>query len=165
MTFIPQTFLDHLTQQSLDKESLDDFITSCQTPLRKSIRLNTLKINADEFSAIAKQKNWQLTPIPWCAEGFWVNPLNEQHPMDSLGLSVEHLQGLFYIQEASSMLPPVALASLIQSPQQLLDMAAAPGSKTTQMAAHFDPSINLVANELSSSRLKVLFAAASPTWR
>ena len=158
MTFIPQSFLDHLTQQSLDKESLDEFITSCQTPLRKSIRINTLKINADEFSAIAQQKNWQLTPIPWCAEGFWVSPMDKQHPMDSLGLSVEHLQGLFYIQEASSMLPPVALASLIQSPQQLLDMAAAPGSKTTQMAAHFDPSINLVANELSSSRLKVLHA-------
>lgn len=158
MTFIPQTFLDHLTQQSLDKESLDDFIASCQTPLRKSIRINTQKISVDDFKTIAEQKNWRLSPIPWCAEGFWVSQLNEQQPMGSLGLSVEHLQGLFYIQEASSMLPPVALASLIQSPAQLLDMAAAPGSKTTQMAAHFDPSIHLVANELSSSRLKVLHA-------
>jgi 16S rRNA (cytosine1407-C5)-methyltransferase len=79
---------------------------------------------------------------------------------EHLGNLVEHFAGLFYIQEASSMLPPMALAfnndlNLLKQPC-ILDMAAAPGSKTTQLAALMNNSGTLVANELSSSRLASL---------
>ncbi len=77
--------------------------------------------------------------------------------MSQLGNCGEHLMGLFYIQEASSMLPPIAL--LKDNPSMLvLDMAAAPGSKTTQLAALMNNQGTILANELSASRLKVLHA-------
>jgi 16S rRNA (cytosine1407-C5)-methyltransferase len=49
--------------------SLDDFIAACQRPLRRSIRVNTLKISVDDFLALVAPYSWQLTPVPWCAEG------------------------------------------------------------------------------------------------
>jgi 16S rRNA (cytosine1407-C5)-methyltransferase len=52
-----------------------------------------------------------------------------------LGSTAEHLSGLFYIQEASSMLPVAALFADGNAPERVMDVAAAPGSKTTQIAA------------------------------
>ena len=52
--------------------SLDDFIAACQRPLRRSIRVNTLKISVEDFLALVSPYGWQLTPVPWCAEGFWI---------------------------------------------------------------------------------------------
>ncbi len=73
---------------------------------------------------------------------------------------VEHIQGLFYIQEASSMLPPVALFDSTDSKilETVLDVASAPGSKTTQLAALMNNHGLLIANEYSSSRVKILHA-------
>ena len=66
----------------------------------------------------------------------------------------EHFLGLFYIQEAASMLPP-----LILNPDKndvVLDMAAAPGSKTTQMAAMMENEGLIVANEVKPNRIMPL---------
>jgi 16S rRNA (cytosine1407-C5)-methyltransferase len=156
MVYIPQAFIEHIKQQSLNEAEVTAFVRSCQTPLRKSIRVNTSKISTDEFIQRISGYNWQLTPIPWCADGFWLEREPEDEKHKPLGNYIEHLQGLYYIQEASSMLPPVALASLLSHCDLLLDMAAAPGSKTTQLANYLDPEVTLVANELSSSRLKGL---------
>ena len=136
--------------------SMDDFISACQTPLRKSIRVNTLKISVGDFQALAKRKSWGLTAIPWCDTGFWIDADESMVP---LGNTAEHMIGLFYIQEASSMLPVTALFPDSKCEfESVLDMAAAPGSKTTQMAALMNNQGVLVANEYSSSRVKVLHA-------
>nr|WP_234418611.1 16S rRNA (cytosine(1407)-C(5))-methyltransferase RsmF [Dongshaea marina] len=140
-------------------EGLDfnDFIESCQRPLRRSIRINTLKTDVASFLTHAKNKGWQLTPIPWCREGFWIER-DEQDTMP-LGNTSEYLSGLFYIQEASSMLPVSAL-TLDPAPnmERVLDAAAAPGSKTTQLAAVMNNQGLLVANEFSASRIKGLYS-------
>jgi 16S rRNA (cytosine1407-C5)-methyltransferase len=68
------------------------------------------------------------------------------------------MAGLFYIQEASSMMPVSALFTGDESFNSVLDMAAAPGSKTTQIAACMGNEGVLVANEFSASRVKVLHA-------
>ena len=75
-----------------------------------------------------------------------------------LGNSAEHLAGLFYIQEASSMMPVSALLHHFQDTENatLLDAAAAPGSKTTQLAAAINNQGLIIANEYSSSRIKML---------
>lgn len=156
MAYIPEQFIDHIKNQSLDESELEAFVQSCQTPLRKSIRVNISKISIADFIERAKQLNWELTPIPWCEEGFWIERSEEDEKSKSLGNYLEHLQGLFYIQEASSMLPPVALKSLFTNSHIVLDMAAAPGSKTTQLASYINSDVTLVANELSSSRIKGL---------
>ncbi len=139
--------------------SLDDFIAACQRPLRRSIRVNTLKISVEDFLALVAPYSWQLTPVPWCAEGFWIE--RDEEDAVPLGSTAEHLSGLFYIQEASSMLPVAALFADGNSPERVMDVAAAPGSKTTQIAARMGNRGAILANEFSASRVKVLHANIS----
>ena len=139
--------------------SLDDFIAACQRPLRRSIRVNTLKISVGDFLAQVAPYNWQLTPVPWCAEGFWIE--RDDEDAVPLGSTAEHLSGLFYIQEASSMLPVAALFADDNAPERVMDVAAAPGSKTTQIAARMGNQGAILANEYSASRVKVLHANIS----
>ncbi len=139
--------------------SFDDFIAACQRPLRRSIRVNTLKTSVADFLQLVAPYGWQLTPVPWCAEGFWIEREDEESL--PLGSTAEHLSGLFYIQEASSMLPVAALFADGDMPQRVMDVAAAPGSKTTQIAARMGNKGGLLANEYSASRVKVLHANIS----
>lgn len=139
--------------------SLDDFIAACQRPLRRSIRVNTLKISVADFLVLVSPYNWQLTPVPWCAEGFWIE--RDDEASLPLGSTAEHLSGLFYIQEASSMLPVAALFADENAPERVMDVAAAPGSKTTQIAARMGNRGAILANEFSASRVKVLHANIS----
>lgn len=139
--------------------SFDDFIAACQRPLRRSIRVNTLKISVDDFLSLVAPYGWQLAPVPWCAEGFWIE--REDDDALPLGSTAEHLSGLFYIQEASSMLPVAALFADNRQPERVMDVAAAPGSKTTQIAARMGNAGGILANEFSASRVKVLHANIS----
>jgi len=113
---------------------------------RKSIRVNTLKISVKELKQ--RLSNFKLTQIPWCKEGFFV-----EGKRTDLGNLLEHQLGYFYIQEAASMLP-----SQVLSPKDeiVLDMAAAPGSKTTQLASIMDNQGIIIANELKYSRIIAL---------
>ncbi|WP_434929865.1 16S rRNA (cytosine(1407)-C(5))-methyltransferase RsmF [Shewanella sp. HL-SH5] len=154
MVQLNPNFIKHISDELPKHLSLDEFIAICDKPLRKSIRVNTLKITSAEFVQLMLHKGWQFDPIPWCDDGFWINVDDEQQ----LGNLVEHIQGLFYIQEASSMLPPTALFDGILLPELILDVASAPGSKTTQIAALMHNKGLLVANEYSASRVKVLHA-------
>ncbi|TQV74895.1 NOL1/NOP2/sun family putative RNA methylase [Aliikangiella marina] len=153
---INPAYLAHAKQTFLSQADEKAFLDACGRGLRKSVRVNTLKYSVEEFRELAARHQWQLTAIPWCKEGFWVDEssLSEN---TALGNTPEHVQGLFYIQEASSMLPSVALLgdNKLAAPL-VLDMAAAPGSKTTQLAAMLNNQGLVVANELSASRLKSL---------
>lgn len=156
-TLLPQAFIDKMAALLPSQQELDAFVNICHQGLRKSIRVNELKISVSAFRERMQAQGWQLTPIPWCEAGFWLTRPDSQESTP-LGNTAEHLAGLFYIQEASSMLPPVALLEDLDPPDRVLDMAAAPGSKTTQISALMSNQGLLVANELSSSRLKVLSA-------
>ncbi len=165
---LPSAFLEAIQDIMPAHLSLDEFIAACQRPLRRSLRVNTLKISVEEFLALAEGWGWQLAPIPWCKEGFWV--VSPDETQLRLGNTVGHLSGLFYLQESSSMLPvsalfyaqESALLSREATPSPLvLDVAAAPGSKTTQIAARLGNSGGIVANEYSASRVKVLHANIS----
>lgn len=152
---LPEKFISHIQQIMPQHLDLDEFIAICDKPLRKSIRVNTLKISVSDFKAQMQEQGWQLEEIPWCDCGFWLERDNESVP---LGNTAQHLAGLFYIQEASSMLPVTALVYNNDALNTVLDMASAPGSKTTQIAAAMHNRGALVANEYSSSRVKVLAA-------
>ncbi|MFB5643437.1 16S rRNA (cytosine(1407)-C(5))-methyltransferase RsmF [Kluyvera ascorbata] len=157
--FFPDEFLAQMREAMPKNLSFEAFIDACQRPLRRSIRVNTLKITVDDFLALVAPYGWQLTPVPWCAEGFWIERDNEDE--FPLGSTAEHLSGLFYIQEASSMLPVAALFADGDTPARVMDVAAAPGSKTTQIAARMGNRGMLLANEFSASRVKVLHANIS----
>ncbi|MDK2708175.1 16S rRNA (cytosine(1407)-C(5))-methyltransferase RsmF [Enterobacter cloacae] len=157
--YLPEQFLAQMREALPSHLSLDDFIAACQRPLRRSIRVNTLKISVADFLALVSPYHWQLTPVPWCEEGFWIE--REDEASLPLGSTAEHLSGLFYIQEASSMLPVAALFADSNAPERVMDVAAAPGSKTTQIAARMANRGAILANEFSASRVKVLHANIS----
>ena len=166
---ISPDYIIHARQQFIAENELQCFVDYCTRPLRKSIRVNTLKISVDELIDRFNHYGLSLKSIPWCSQGFWV-----EHGADpkygisdihanleqeiSLGNMLEHLQGLFYIQEASSMLPPIALLQTLLPDKSvtILDLAAAPGSKTTQLAALINNDGLILANEKSASRVKIL---------
>lgn len=147
---IPKNFIENF-RELLDEEELLEFLSACQRPLRKSIRVNTLKVSVPKFLELAKNEGWELKPIPWCSTGFWID--RESHELP-LGKHYLHLAGYFYVQEASSMLPPEVLG--VQEGDIVLDVAAAPGSKTTQLAALLKNTGIVVANEPETSRIKAM---------
>ncbi|MCG9702101.1 16S rRNA (cytosine(1407)-C(5))-methyltransferase RsmF [Vibrio natriegens] len=153
--YIPDAFLEKIQTILPTGLNMEDFVSSCQKPLRKSIRVNTLKIRVEAFIQRAEEKGWKLSPVPWCESGFWIDADESQVP---LGNTAEHMSGLFYIQEASSMMPVTALFMNDEAYHAVLDTAAAPGSKTTQIAALMNNKGVLVANEYAASRVKVLHA-------
>jgi len=157
--FLPEQFLAQMREALPAHLSFDDFVAACQRPLRRSIRVNTLKISVEAFLDLVSPYGWQLTPVPWCEEGFWIERDDEESL--PLGSTAEHLSGLFYIQEASSMLPVAALFADENQPERVMDVAAAPGSKTTQIAARMNNRGAILANEFSASRVKVLHANIS----
>lgn len=138
-----------------------------ERPLRKSVRVNTLKYSVEQFTQWARQNNWRLEPVLWCEEGFFVDREDREQ---ALGKDLLHLLGYIYMQEASSMLPVELLDP--QPGDRVLDMSAAPGSKTTQIAAKMsideiqeEPYIKrkstglIVANDPQSKRLLTLKSA------
>lgn len=118
--------------------------------LRRSIRINTLVTTVAKTKKSIEEKGWQLTPIPWCKEGFWIS-----HPeRRDVGNLLEYYIGEIYVQEAASMIPPLVLQP--KPEQMILDLCAAPGSKTTQMAAMMKGTGLLIANDYKGMRLQSL---------
>ncbi|WP_251359076.1 16S rRNA (cytosine(1407)-C(5))-methyltransferase RsmF [Kangiella sp. TOML190] len=157
MATISEHFIQHISEQGLATDELAAFIDYCQQPLRRSIRLNSLISNDQTTLEPWLEAGFQFEPIPWAANAYWFDQTVKSLPA-GLGNYIAHQQGQFYIQEASSMLPVSALFAACPNPKIVLDMAAAPGSKTTQLAAMMNNQGLIVANELSSSRLKGLFS-------
>ncbi|MBR9699551.1 NOL1/NOP2/sun family putative RNA methylase [Candidatus Woesearchaeota archaeon] len=122
--------------------------------LRRSIRVNTLKISVEEVKK-RMEKVWQLDPIPWCKEGFWIDHKGkgEDYRRD-VGNTREHQLGYIYIQEAASMIPPLVLEP--RPGELILDMCAAPGSKSTQIAQYMENRGALVTNDLTGARMAAL---------
>lgn len=138
-------------QQLTDFEK---FKASSLTYLRRSIRVNTLKISIPQLVARLEDQ-WELTPIPWCKEGFWIeNRGKSGEKRRDVGNLIEHALGYFYIQEAASMLPPLVLDP--QPGELVLDMCASPGSKTTQIAQYMQNQGLLVANDIKPERMQAL---------
>src|SRR3989338_6290319 len=121
------------------------------TFLKRSIRVNALKITINELKK-RLEKNWTLQQIPWCREGFWIEHTKKERR--DIGNLIEHSLGYFYIQEAASMIPPIVLEP---KPNDIvLDIAASPGSKTTQLAQYMQNKGILIANDYTYERMKPL---------
>ncbi|GAX90622.1 RsmF rRNA methyltransferase first C-terminal domain-containing protein [Effusibacillus lacus] len=143
MKGLPQPFISRMSDLLGTEYEL--FSQSYENPKTMGLRVNTLKISAEEFLAISP---FRLEPVPWAPEGFYYEA--EESP----GKHVYHTAGLYYIQEPSAMAIAPGLAP--EPGERVLDLCAAPGGKTTHLAAYMKGRGILVANEFVAGRAKVL---------
>ena len=118
---------------------------------RKSIRVNTLKATIPQVKGALADAGWSLESVPWCREGFYV--AHEDGRRD-IGNAAGHAEGWFFVQKSVSMISSLALD--VRPGQLVLDMAAAPGGKTTHLAALMQNTGLLIANEPDRYRVNGL---------
>lgn len=137
--------------KELLKENYEEFIEYSTKYIRKSIRINTLKKTTKEITKNLTKK-WELEQVPWCEEGYWITYREKQRY--DIGNLPEHQLGYIYVQDAASMIPPVVLEP--KPNEKTLDLCAAPGSKTTQIAQYMKNKGILMANDAQGKRLSAL---------
>ncbi len=111
----------------------------------QGLRLNLLKTAPERFLA---ETPFQLKQIPWVKEGFYYS--SEDRP----GRHPWHEAGVYYIQEPSAMAVVTFLDP--QPGEKVLDLCAAPGGKTTQIASRLGGEGFLLSNEIHPARAKIL---------
>lgn len=130
---------------TLAPEEYDAFLSSYEAPAKHALRINTLKGSTRELLAAS---GFSLSPVPWEENGFYYPA--EERP----GKHVLHEAGAYYIQEPSAMLPATLLDA--KPGELVLDLCAAPGGKTMQLAFAMRSEGLLVANEIHPARAKIL---------
>ncbi|OKP96026.1 RsmB/NOP family class I SAM-dependent RNA methyltransferase [Paenibacillus sp. P46E] len=140
---LPGTFMQRM-KEMLGPE-YEQFTESYKETPYGGIRANTLKISVEELLSLSPFK---LAPIPWCPTGFYTEEGARpgKHPY--------YHAGLYYIQEPSAMAPVELLG--VQPGDHVLDLCAAPGGKSTQIAAKLKGEGLLISNDLHPERTKAL---------
>ena len=129
-----------------------EFIEANETQRPLTIRTNTLKTKRKDLAKVLISRGVQLDPVAeWSKVGLKI--YESQVP---IGATPEYLAGHYILQSPSSFLPCMALAP--QPEERVLDMAAAPGGKTSYIAQLMKNSGVIVANDLKKERLKSLNA-------
>ncbi|MBU0981148.1 RsmB/NOP family class I SAM-dependent RNA methyltransferase [Patescibacteria group bacterium] len=116
---------------------------------RRSIRVNSLKFSKQELREWLESQGYQVSENPFCGDGLDI--LGRGEP---LSLKLPYYSGLDYPQDSSSMFGVEVLDP--QPGETVLDLTAAPGGKTTHIAAKMQNSGVLVANDMDSRRLRAL---------
>lgn len=140
---LPQAFINRMEMDL--KEDFSSFLASYDSPRLNGLRVNTLKLSPEEF---CKRWPFQLEPISWAKEGFYYDYTTHpgQHPY--------HAAGIYYLQEPSAM---AVLHYLDPQPgERILDLAAAPGGKSTGIAARLKRKGFLWSNEIHPGRARIL---------
>ncbi|XP_059653320.1 26S rRNA (cytosine-C(5))-methyltransferase NOP2B isoform X2 [Cornus florida] len=131
---------------------LMELIEAFEKPRPICLRTNTLKTRRRDLAGVLLNRGVNLDPLSkWSKVGLVV--YDSQVP---IGATPEYMAGYYMLQSASSFLPVMALAP--QEKEQIVDMAADPGGKTTYIAALMKNSGTIFANEMKEPRLKSLTA-------
>ncbi|MCE5188010.1 MAG: RsmB/NOP family class I SAM-dependent RNA methyltransferase [Eubacteriales bacterium] len=144
MPNLPEIFLARMKAQ-LGEESFAAYLRAMDESPRRALRVNLLKTSAEAFAA---QADFSLSPTGLLPEGFFFEDgvAIGRHPL--------HAAGLCYVQEPAAQVP-VSLSGA-RPGITALDLCAAPGGKTTQLAARMRNTGLLVANEPVRSRAETL---------
>lgn len=110
----------------------------------QALRINPAKAGKD----FSEKAPFSLSPVPWVKEGYYFT--EEDKP----GKHPYHEAGVYYIQEPSAMAPAEYLEA--GPGERILDLCAAPGGKSTQIAARMQGKGILVCNEIHPARAKIL---------
>ena len=140
---LPEDFKKRMQSMLLDQ--YDVFLQSYEGKTYRSLRMNPLKGDTKEG---VKKLPFDLTPVGWEENGYYYGEDSKagKHPY--------HDAGVYYIQEASAMVPVVLLEP--EPGERILDLCAAPGGKSTQIAAYMRGEGILISNEIHPARAKIL---------
>ena len=144
MIQFPEKFQERM-QQMLGDEEYAEFLKSYDLPFHNGLRINTWKTKPQE---LLQRMGVDLKQVPWNETGFYLENKKQfsKHPY--------YQGGLYYIQEASAMLPAKLVNA--QPGEKILDMCAAPGGKSTAIGAALKGEGLLISNDISKSRAKAL---------
>ena len=146
---LPQDFIQEIN--SIYTTNFVDKILSGMTDKRlTTIRTNTIKTTIQELMNYLKENNIKYDRVLWYEDALIIKNANEKDLMKLEWFD----QGMFYMQSLSSMVPALILEP--KSNETILDMTAAPGSKTSQIAMLMKNQGKIVANELDKLRFERL---------
>jgi NOL1/NOP2/sun family putative RNA methylase len=153
----PEQKLDSKRQAWIERTSLvlrmtpEDTMAALRTPRHQSLRLNPMRgdvaATLDELQALG----WQGEPYAWCADAYSITS-----DLVAIRDSAAVQEGRAFIQNAASWLPVIALDA--QPGDKILDVCAAPGGKTSHIAALTHNGAHIWANDNSRTRLARLQA-------
>uniref|UniRef100_UPI0035B54A76 RsmB/NOP family class I SAM-dependent RNA methyltransferase n=1 Tax=Symbiobacterium terraclitae TaxID=557451 RepID=UPI0035B54A76 len=140
---LPQPFTNRMRR--LLGDEYEAFAATYGEPRTHGLRVNRLKTDP---AALAARLGMPVDPVPWTADGLYfpASLRPGRHPL--------HAAGLYYMQEPSAMAVAPLLAP--RPGERVLDLAAAPGGKTTHLAALMENRGLLVANEVHPARARSL---------
>lgn len=143
MADLPQSFLDSMKE--ILGEDYEAFLAGFDGQRQYGLRVNTLKMNLEEFERIAP---FHLKKVPWISNGYFYEAEDApaKHPFYSAGL--------YYLQEPSAITPASRLK--VQPGERVLDLCAAPGGKATELGAALQGEGLLVANDINTARARAL---------
>ena len=140
---LPESFKNKMIRL-LGEDGYEEYEKSLQNPMYNCLRVNTLKISVEKFLKISP---FELLPVPWTKNAFYYDASKftpSKHPF--------YFAGLYYLQEPSACLPAATIP--IEPGDKVLDICAAPGGKSTELACKLKGKGLLITNDISASRLK-----------
>lgn len=141
---LPVAFKDKMLSL-LGEREYGEFIEALNGERQYGLRVNRLKIGTENFRKLSP---FGLEPVPWTEDGFYISG------EDAPGRHAYYHAGFYYIQEPSAMLPGQILGA--KPGERILDLCAAPGGKTVQIAAAMKGEGLLFSNDINAERVKAL---------
>ena len=144
---LPQEFLERM--ENMLGEEYPAFLKSYDIARYQALRLNPQK--GDDVSFL-NRGGFSLERVPWAEHGYYYTA------KDTPGKHPYHEAGVYYIQEPSAMAPAAYLTRQMAdgAGERILDLCAAPGGKSTQIAAAMEGRGTLISNEIHPARAKIL---------
>ena len=142
---LPELFLQRLSR-IVPSERYAECVRALHEPPAVGARVNTLLAERDTVFCGLREAGFAVHPVAWYPDAFWIPPEQREALLASKWVQ----NALVYVQNLSSMIPPLVLAP--QSGEEVLDLCAAPGGKTLQMAVMMRGEGNLVAVEAVRGR-------------
>ena len=144
-------FLEEKLEKQYGTEIAKEIIEGYQTKRKTTLRINTIKSNIEEIKNELEKEKIEYEQVKWSKEALIIKNADEK----SIQEMDVYKEGKIYLQSLSSMLPPIILEP--KEGTDILDMAAAPGGKTTQIAALTNNKAHITAcekNKIRAERLK-----------